>query len=54
MAVYEPVMPRLTPHDCRHPDEATARRAAAAREALGDRIFTGFPAAVPGLPLQVD
>lgn len=54
VAVYEPVMPRLTPHDCRHPDEATARRAAAAREALGDRIFTGFPAAVPGLPLQVD
>lgn len=48
-AVYEPLMPRLTPHNCRYPDEATALRAAAARDALADRIFTGFPDDLPGL-----
>jgi hypothetical protein len=43
VAAYEPLMARLTAHASNHPDPETARRAEAARTALGDKIYAGFP-----------
>ncbi|WP_340314548.1 hypothetical protein [Rhizorhabdus argentea] len=43
VAAYVPLMPRLTAHASNHPDPETAQRAAAARAALGDKVYAGFP-----------
>lgn len=43
VAAYVPLMARLTAHASNHPDPETARRAAAARTAVGDKVYAGFP-----------
>jgi hypothetical protein len=42
-ACYTPLIPRLTAHAALHPPPEERERAAAARRALGSRVYHGFP-----------